>query len=118
MRATDSLFRQYQVPGHTELDNILSPFSLSKRELREQQAKKNLLAQAGSKALGVVSQSNACMTGIQNLAEHKQKDFKKSYGEFYGVSNKDGINTSYNKILDASKAEIKPTAPSQIPSEI
>jgi len=32
MRATDSLFREYTLPGHSELENVISPYSLSKRE--------------------------------------------------------------------------------------
>jgi len=57
--------------------------------------------------------------GFSQLPEHKQTQFKQSYGEFYGVGKQDAAKLDYNKLYQASrdnKAKEDPLA--KVPDQV
>ena len=53
-----------------------------------------------------------------DLAEHKQKSFKQSYGEFYGVYQNSAAKIDYNALHRASRTKIQKDPSKDIPTEM
>lgn len=49
---------------------------------------------------------------MEKLPEFKQKDFKDSYGNFYGMEPKEVAKLDYNKLYQASRADGQNQEPS------
>ena len=43
--------------------------------------------------------------GIEKVPEFKEKQFKESYGNFYGMDNREVSKLDYNKLYQASRAD-------------
>ena len=43
--------------------------------------------------------------GLEKVPEYKQKDFKESYGNFYGMEPREVAKLDYNKLYQASRAD-------------
>ena len=90
------------MPGWTELENNINPYSVSKKEAEARKtATQSTFAKTGAQQMGIQSEGqNAPAGSLKDLPEHKQKDMMNSYKAFYGVDENDHkvSKLSYNKL--------------------
>ena len=55
--------------------------------------------------MGGRSSSTNVPWGIDKVPEFKEKQFKESYGNFYGIDNREASKLDYNKLYQASRAD-------------
>ena len=95
-RQGNPLDGSYQYPGHSELTDLNTPYSITKKE--DQAAKtQSTLAKTGAQQMGISSKPVA--GGLGELPEHKQKPMMESYAKFYGCEEDAKVaKLSYNKL--------------------
>ena len=89
------------MPGCSELDNNINPYSVTKKEKEAEQRKtatQSTFAKTGAQQMGI--QDAQVAGGLKELPEHKQKDMMNSYKAFYGVDENDHKTSklSYSKL--------------------
>ena len=105
-RQGNPLDGNYQMPGWTELENNINPYSVSKKEAEQRKtATQSTFAKTGAQQMGIQSEAQPVAGGLKDLPEHKQKDMMNSYKAFYGVDDSDNkvSKLSYNKLYQASR---------------
>lgn len=100
--------------------NDNNPFSMTRKEQQLEDKKKQrtaALVKTGQAAVGITPESTA--NGFSKLPEHKQAQFKQSYGEFYGVSKNESTALDYNKLYQASREnKVKEDGYANIPDHL
>ena len=115
-RISNPLDGNYQIPGWTELKDSGNPYSVTKKEdaLKKSQS---TLQKTGAQAMGI-KEGRGTKAALDMIPEHKRKDFKNSYGAFYGVEEREATKLDYNKLHQASRAVPKGAGMTGVPKEM